>query len=366
MNLLLPAMTLGMPNLDPGGVVSQTSRTRNGLDNMDDVPGVQRRSGVFRMIQADQLVKWFGPTRAVGGLSFSIPKGQVVGFLGPNGAGKSTTLRMLTGYLPPTSGSASIAGHNVLTESEAARATIGYLPESTPLYPEMRVYEYLDYRGKLLSMTRSDRVRRSAEVCDRCGLTHIRRRLIGQLSKGNRQRVGLAQALLHEPAVLFLDEPTAGLDPNQIKHFRELLGELREKHTILLSSHILTEIEKTVDRVLILKEGELVADGTTDELCGKVLGGPRVLLDVQAEAHAVHSALAGISGVREIEVTAHDGWCHAEVAPAGNQDLTDDLTKKLADKGLKVREATRRKPNLEDYYLQLFREPKDTANRATA
>jgi len=318
------------------------------------------------MIQAQQLVKWFGPTRAVGGLSFSITRGQVVGFLGPNGAGKSTTLRLLTGYLPPTSGSASIAGHDVLNDSEAARAAIGYLPESTPLYPEMRVHEYLDYRGKLLSMTRGDRARRIDEVCDRCALSHIRRRLIGQLSKGNRQRVGLAQALLHEPAVLFLDEPTAGLDPNQIKHFRELLGELRKKHTILLSSHILPEIEKTVDRVLILKEGELVADGTTEELCGKVTGGARVLLDVRADTQAVQAALGGVPGVCEVQVTPHAGWCHAEVTPAGETDLTDALTEKLADQRIPVKEATRRSPNLEDYYLQLFQESDKAVTKATA
>lgn len=318
------------------------------------------------MIQAEQLVKWFGPTRAVGGLTFSIEKGQVVGFLGPNGAGKSTTLRILTGYLPPTSGSAKVAGHDVLKESEAARSAIGYLPESTPLYPEMRVEEYLDYRGKLLDMTRADRVRRIGEVCDRCGLSHIRRRLIGQLSKGNRQRVGLAQALIHEPDVLFLDEPTAGLDPNQIKHFRELLGELRRKHTILLSSHILHEIEKTVDRVLILKEGELVADGTTDQLCAKVDGGARVLMDIQADAEAVSAALRSVAGVREVEATPHDGWCHVEVAPQGDQDLRDALTRKANEKSWTVREMSQRKPNLEDYYLQLFQESSNKKQRASA
>jgi len=315
------------------------------------------------MIQADRLVKWFGPTRAVGGLTFSIEKGQVVGFLGPNGAGKSTTLRILTGYLPPTSGSASIAGHDVLTQSEAARASIGYLPESTPLYPEMRVEEYLDYRGKLLDMKRTDRVRRISEVCDRCSLSHIRRRLIGQLSKGNRQRVGLAQALLHEPDVLFLDEPTAGLDPNQIKHFRELLGELRRKHTILLSSHILAEIEKTADRVLILKEGELVADGTTAELCAKVHGGERILLGVQADADEVQKVLRSVPGVSEIETTARDGWCHAEVTPATQNDLAEALKKQISDKNWKLRAITQREPSLEDYYLQLFRE---TDNKQTA
>ena len=318
------------------------------------------------MIQAEQLVKWFGPTRAVGDLSFSIEKGQVVGFLGPNGAGKSTTLRILTGYLPPTSGSAIVAGHDVLKQSEAARSSIGYLPESTPLYPEMRVEEYLDYRGKLLSMTRADRVRRIGEVCDRCSLSHIRRRLIGQLSKGNRQRVGLAQALIHEPDVLFLDEPTAGLDPNQIKHFRELLAELRRKHTILLSSHILHEIEKTVDRVLILKDGELAADGTTDELCAKVPGGQRVLMDIHAEAEAVAAALRSVPGVREVDVTPHDGWCRAEVAPIGNEDLITALQHKMNEKSWQVRDINHRKPNLEDYYLQLFREDQSIAAMASA
>lgn len=318
------------------------------------------------MIQADRIVKWFGPTRAVGGLTFSIERGQVVGFLGPNGAGKSTTLRVLTGYMPPTSGTATVAGHDVLKQSEAARASIGYLPESTPLYPEMRVDEYLDYRGKLLGMPRADRVRRIGEVCDRCGLSHIRRRLIGQLSKGNRQRVGLAQALIHEPAVLFLDEPTAGLDPNQIKHFRELLTELRSKHTILLSSHILHEIEKTADRVLILKDGELVADGTTDELCAKVEGGQRVLLDVQAEAEAVSEGLKPLSGVREVEVTPHDGWCRAEVTPRGDDDLTALLHRKADELGWPVREVSRRKPTLEDYYLQLFRESDANEHQVSA
>ncbi len=318
------------------------------------------------MIQADQLVKWFGPTRAVGGLSFEIEQGQVVGFLGPNGAGKSTTLRILTGYLPPTSGTALIAEHDVLKQSEAARASIGYLPESTPLYTEMRVEEYLDYRGKLLSMSRADRVRRIGEVCDRCSLSHIRRRLIGQLSKGNRQRVGLAQALIHEPDVLFLDEPTAGLDPNQIKHFRELLAELRQKHTILLSSHILPEIEKTVDRVLILKDGELAADGTTDELCARVEGGQRVIMDVHAEAEAVAGALKSVPGVRDVDVTPHDGWCRAEVAPLGDEDLTNALQHKTNEKSWDVRDITHRKPNLEDYYLQLFSEDSAASKPAKA
>ena len=196
------------------------------------------------MIEVQNLVKWYGSTLAVDHLNFTIPHGQIVGFLGPNGAGKSTTLRILTGYLPATTGRVSIDGHDVFNQSLAVRSKIGYLPENTPLYPEMRVEEYLHYRGQLQEMDRSTRLKRIDIVCDRCGLTAVRRRLIGQLSRGNRQRVGLAQALLHDPPVLVLDEPTAGLDPNQITHVRKLIAELRNQHTIILSTHILPEVEK--------------------------------------------------------------------------------------------------------------------------
>ena len=220
------------------------------------------------MIDVKHLVKWYGPTLALDDISFKIDPGQVVGFLGPNGAGKSTAIRIVAGYLPPTAGTATIAGHDILTEAEMVRAKIGYLPENTPLYPEMRVEEYLHFRGRLYGMGRAHRCKRIDAVSARCGLKSIRRRLIGQLSKGNRQRVGLAQALLHEPKVLFLDEPTAGLDPYQIAQFRQFIDELRQDHAILMSSHILAEIEKTVDRVLILRQGQLIAHGTIDELCG--------------------------------------------------------------------------------------------------
>ena len=218
------------------------------------------------MIETQSLVKWYGPTLAVDRVSFKIEPGEIVGFLGPNGAGKTTTIRILTGYLPPTSGTATIAGHDVLTASEQARAKLGYLPESTPLYTEMRVAEYLHYRGRLMQMDRKTRQHRIDTVCDRCGLGHAKRRVIGHLSKGNRQRVGIAQALLHEPPVLVLDEPTAGLDPNQIGEVRKLISELRGQHTILLSSHILPEVEKTADRVMIIAQGRIVADGTPEAL----------------------------------------------------------------------------------------------------
>lgn len=308
------------------------------------------------MIEAEHLVKWYGPTRAIDDLTFSIPAGQIVGFLGPNGAGKSTTIRILTGYLPPTSGSAKVAGFDVLTQSLQARSRIGYLPESTPLYPEMRVQEYLDYRGRLMGMDRRLRRQRIDVVCDRCGLSHLRRRLIGQLSRGNRQRVGLAQALLHEPPVLILDEPTAGLDPNQIGHVRELIRELRQKHTILLSSHILPEIEKTADRVIIIANGRIVAQGTPDELRQRARGAGRVLVEVRADANLISQTLRQLNGVAHVQAQAlaGNGWCQALVTPRDPQsDLREALGQALLSKGLPIREMRHEGGSLEEFFVQI-------------
>ena len=318
------------------------------------------------MIDVQDLVKWYGPTLAVDHLSFQVTPGKIVGFLGPNGAGKTTTLRIITGYMPPTRGRVTVAGFNVHTESQAARGETGYLPESSPLYPEMRVEECLHYRGKLQNMDRAARRRRIDEVCDRCGLQHLRRRLTGQLSKGNRQRLGLAQALLHEPKVIVLDEPTSGLDPIQIVQIRHLLEDLRENHTILLSSHTLSEIEKVADRILVIREGRLVADGTTDELCSRAKGGARVLVDVMANPGAVKEELQNLEGVREIDTTSHDGWCQAVIVPKDGRDLREPLLQALVDRGWRVREIKRREANLEDFYLQLFRDLDEKSTKQTA
>lgn len=317
------------------------------------------------MIEVQNLVKWYGPTLAVDDLTFSIPEGQIVGFLGPNGAGKSTTLRMLTGFIPPTSGRAVVAGLDV-TQSAQARADIGYQPENTPLYSEMRVEEYLQYRGKLMQMDRGNRTKRIDLVCDRCGLTQSRRRLIGQLSKGNRQRVGLAQALLHDPKVLILDEPTSGLDPNQVTHVRELIRELRGKHTIILSTHILPEVEKTADRVLIIAGGRIVAEGTPDELRHGVSSAVRVLFEVKAAADAVQRVVGQIPAVASVETSMHDGWCHAIVAPRDSQDVREQIGQLLLTNGWPVREMRYEGGSLEQFFIQITAEQEQARDGTAA
>ena len=305
------------------------------------------------MIEANQLVKWYGPTLAVDNLTFRIEPGQIVGFLGRNGAGKSTTLRILTGYLPPTSGAAEIAGHDVLRDADAARANIGYLPESTPLYTEMRVEEYLHHRGQLLHMNRADRRRRIDEVCDRCGLAAVRRRVIGHLSKGNRQRVGLAQALIHEPPVLILDEPTAGLDPNQIGEIRKLLDDLRGKHTILLSSHILEEIQRTADRVVIIAGGQIVADGEPDELRRSAAAGGRLIVEARADSAALANTLRGLDGIEQVQVEAHGDWTRGMITPRGTTDVREPVGRALFEKGFTIREMRHEAPSLEEFFVQV-------------
>jgi ABC-2 type transport system ATP-binding protein len=214
------------------------------------------------MIVVDRLTKYYGEYPAVRGVSFEVPQGRVVGFLGPNGAGKSTTMRILAGFLTATSGRATIDGKDVFWDPIAARRRIGYMPENCPLYPEMRVDEYLTFRGGLKGLGWRTRRKRLDYVLSRCWLTDVRRQLIGTLSKGYRQRVGLADALLADPPVLILDEPTAGLDPAQIRETRKLIRELGSQHTMLLSTHILTEVEMTCDSVIIIHQGQVAEDGT--------------------------------------------------------------------------------------------------------
>lgn len=231
------------------------------------------------MIQTSELTKRYGTFAAIRGISFSVAAGDVVGFLGPNGAGKSTTMRILTGFMPATSGTATVAGHEVHADPLAVKRQVGYMPERVPLYEEMVVSAFLDFVGRVKGLSRGQRREEMARVLERCGLTDMSKRMIGNLSKGYRQRVGLAQALLGNPPVLILDEPTAGLDPKQIIEIRELIKSLRGDHTVLLSTHILPEVEMVCDRVIIVHRGRVVSQERLDAITGS-----RSLEDVFMEA----------------------------------------------------------------------------------
>ncbi|MCZ6598753.1 MAG: ATP-binding cassette domain-containing protein [Planctomycetota bacterium] len=257
------------------------------------------------MIRVQDLQKCFGEVRAVDGISFAIDRGEVVGFLGPNGAGKSTTMRLLTGYLQPDAGQIEIAGQRVTAESLEVRRAIGYLPESTPLYRRMRVRDYLDFVGRVRGLSRVDRKAAFARVVSDCDLAGTAGRRIGELSKGYRQRVGLAQALLADPDVLILDEPTSGLDPAEIARIRELIRTLGERKTILLSTHILSEVQETCRRVIILADGRIVADGSPIDLAENERAELRVTL--RGAADGALEALGGVAGVVAARATGADG-----------------------------------------------------------
>src|SRR3954452_17350122 len=241
---------------------------------------------------------------AVDRVSFEVPKGEIVGFLGPNGAGKSTTMRMLTCYLPATSGTATINGFDIFHQSDKVRENLGYLPENVPLYLEMKVHEYLDFRGRLRKMDRATRKQRIDYVVERCWLAPVRNRIIGHLSKGYRQRVGLADALLHNPAVLILDEPTVGLDPTQIRETRKLIKDLGGDHTVMLSTHILPEVEAVCDRAIVIAAGKIVAQGSPDELRTSRRMSARVLVECKGPAQEIQTVLSRVSGVGKVEIVA--------------------------------------------------------------
>ncbi len=257
------------------------------------------------MIHVSHLTRRFGSLVAVEDVSFEIERGEVVGFLGPNGAGKTTTMRILSGYLPATAGAVSVAGHDVLRRSMEVRRRIGYLPEAVPLYGELRVVEMLEFQGRLHSIPRAERRRRIAAVLERVGLADRARQIIGALSRGLRQRAGLAVALLPEPDVLILDEPTSGLDPVQRIEVRQLIGELSAEHTVLLSSHILPEIEAVCPRVIVLHRGRKAADGTQEDLVRKLGGGSAVRLEAWVDdPDQARARLAALPDVREVVALA--------------------------------------------------------------
>src|ERR1700736_4268462 len=254
------------------------------------------------MITVTDLTKRYARHTAVDHISFEVHKGQIVGFLGPNGAGKTTTMRMLTCFLPPTSGTATVAGFDVLEQSFEVKKRIGYLPETPPLYPEMRTMEYLQFVGSLKGLNKAELAKRIEYVCERCAILDVKDKLLGKLSKGYRQRVGLAHAIIHNPDVLILDEPTSGLDPKQINETRELIKSLAGDHTIILSTHILPEVEQTCEQVIIINKGKLVATDSVRNLQGRARSGESVLLEVggrntSVEVPMVQHKLQQVSGV---------------------------------------------------------------------
>jgi ABC-type multidrug transport system, ATPase component len=306
------------------------------------------------MIKVENLTKRYGGFTAVNGISFEVGKGEIVGFLGPNGAGKSTTMRMLSCYLPPTSGRAEIAGFDVFKQSLKARERIGYMPENVPLYSDMRVTEYLRYRAALKGVRGRRMKERIGDVMDLCGLRDVERKLVGNLSKGYRQRVGLADAMVHEPDLLILDEPTIGLDPNQIRQVRELIKNLGRHHTILISTHILPEVELTCSRVLILNRGRIEASDAPENLRARLHATGDVRLEAKvADLEKAKDALAEIAGVRSVTATEEGEWAVFAVGTEIDADPREAIHALAVKQNWPVRELSRNRVTLEDVFTEI-------------
>jgi ABC-2 type transport system ATP-binding protein len=306
------------------------------------------------MIEVENLTKRYGPTLAVSEVTFEAQKGEVLGFLGPNGAGKTTTMRVITGYLPPSEGRVRVAGYDVVEEPLEAKRRTGYLPETPPVYPDMTVNEYLAFVGRIKGIPRRELKLRLADVAEKCAVTDVQHRQIGKLSKGYRQRVGLAQALIHNPEVLVLDEPTAGLDPKQIIETRQLIKGLAGLHTVILSTHILPEAAKTCQRVVVINAGKIVAVGTPDELTRRLQGFETVLLTVEGLAADVKEKLQRVEGVNLVEPRdSADGRVTYEVHAEKGKDVRAELARAVVESYWKLYELKTSGLSLEDIFLKL-------------
>ncbi|MFH0888042.1 MAG: ATP-binding cassette domain-containing protein [Planctomycetota bacterium] len=301
------------------------------------------------MIQVEGLTKKFGSFTAVNNISFRVDSKEIVGFLGPNGAGKTTTMRILTSYLAPTSGKASIAGFDVVRNSLEARKRIGYLPESVPFYPEMRVREYLIFRAKLKNVPRKERTSRISEVMERCRIKEVENKIIGYLSKGYKQRVGLAEAIIHNPPILILDEPTIGLDPHQIKQTRELIKELGQNHTIILSTHILPEVEMLCNRVVIIHQGKIAAMDTLSNLIKE----QKIKLDIRGTISEIIDVLKQIEGVKSISSIEDNSWNIITIELTGEKDIREDIYRKILENKWVIREFKTERMSLEDMFIRI-------------
>ncbi len=318
-----------------------------------DMPRLPHDKGQC-MIDVEGLTKYYGSFLAVDGVSFGVPEGQVVGLLGPNGAGKTTIIRMLTCFMPATHGSARINGYDAFTQHLQVRQSVGYMPENVPLYEDMRVGEYLEFRCRIKAVEKSKRSARIDEVIQRCQLDDRRKQIIGTLSKGYRQRVGLADALIGNPPVLILDEPTVGLDPGQIREARNLIRELGRHRTVLLSSHILSEIEQICSSVIIIAGGQVVASGPIAELKETLAGGRQVILEGRGpEPEGLRHAIAAMPGVNSVQLAKCDGGYHRlTIEAARDADIRQAVGDMAFARGWSLRALSGASVTLEDYYIR--------------
>jgi ABC-2 type transport system ATP-binding protein len=306
------------------------------------------------MIEVESLTKRYGRATAVDGVSFRVEKGEILGFLGPNGAGKTTTMRILTCYLPPTEGSARVAGYDVFAQPMEVKKRVGYLPETPPLYPDMSVREYLDFCARIKGVPASERRGRVSDAVEKCRVGDVRDKLIGKLSKGYRQRVGLAQAILHNPDVLILDEPTAGLDPKQIIETRELIRSLAGSHTVVLSTHILPEVSMTCGRVVIINKGRVVAEDTPDNLMRRLQGAGALRVEARGDEAAIVAAVGMVPGVLAVHVrTPHDGAVVLDVEQEAGRDVRADVAAAVVGRGHALLGLSQVGMSLEEIFLHL-------------
>lgn len=307
------------------------------------------------MIEVQDLTKAYGPVTAVDHVSFTVNKGEILGFLGPNGAGKTTTMRILTGFMPATSGTARVAGFDVFQDSLEVRRHIGYLPEAPPLYPDMSVETYLDFVLRIKNVPADQRRARVVDALEKTNLGDKRTQLIKRLSRGYKQRVGLAQALVHDPDVIILDEPTVGLDPKQIIEVRHLIKSLAGTHTIILSTHILPEVSMTCDRVVIINKGKVAAVDTPQNLTTQLKSGQRIQIEVRAPEKPLQDLLGQIPGASRVQVDASpaDGHVRVTVEAAPGKDIRSQIAAKVVDKGWELYELRGVSMSLEDIFLEL-------------
>jgi ABC-2 type transport system ATP-binding protein len=321
------------------------------------------------MIKVEGLTKRYARHTAVDGISFQVEKGQIVGFLGPNGAGKTTTMRVLTCFMPPSGGAANVAGYDVVEQPMEVKKRIGYLPETPPLYPEMEVGEYLDFVGRLKGIPSANLAARVNEVAERCAVAHVKNKMIAKLSKGYRQRVGLAQAIIHNPDVLILDEPTSGLDPQQIIETRDLIKSLAGDHTIILSTHILPEVEQICERVIIIARGRLVATDSVANLTSRLRGSETVSLEITGAGNAadVQKKLETIAGVSRVSPRdGRDGLLSFIVESQEGQHIRPQLARTVVESGWNLNELHAVGLSLEEIFLELTGAPKQDINSAHA